>query len=113
MLSTQSLLNIVVSSLVAEGKVLRSLISCSYFAKPDSWQNIGALMNSKSDLSAFALEVSKKMGMFYRAPPLPVDLTLVKDAMNKGNHAASAGEASDDLPVDIASVAAMFDTKTP
>lgn len=40
----------------------------------ESWQNITQLLQSQSDLSCFCLEVSKKMGMRYISPPLPVNL---------------------------------------
>jgi len=42
----------------------------------ESWQNIGALMASKADLSSFALELMKKMNMRYVAPPMPIDLNI-------------------------------------
>jgi len=46
----------------------------------ESWQNIGAILQSKADVSSFCLEVSKKMGMRFIAPPMPVDLSLVGKA---------------------------------
>jgi hypothetical protein len=42
----------------------------------ESWQNVGAILNSKADLSSFCLEVMKKMEMGYSSPPLPVALTV-------------------------------------
>ena len=42
----------------------------------ESWQQIGALLTSKAALSSFAQELSKKMGMRYQSPPMPVDLNV-------------------------------------
>ena len=42
----------------------------------ESWQSIGALLSSKAEVSAFCLELSKKMDMRYKSPPLPVDLSM-------------------------------------
>lgn len=47
----------------------------------EAWQNLNAILNSKADLTSFALEVSKQLGMRYVAPPLPVDLQM-RDSMN-------------------------------
>jgi len=40
----------------------------------EGWQNIGAILTSKADLSSYCLELSKKLDMRYEAPPLPVNL---------------------------------------
>jgi hypothetical protein len=37
-------------------------------------QNIGQVLDSKANLTSYCHEVQKKLGMQYRAPPLPVDL---------------------------------------
>lgn len=42
----------------------------------EKWSEIGALLQSKAELSSFALEVSKKMDMRYVPPALPVDLNI-------------------------------------
>lgn len=42
----------------------------------ESWQNLGAILNSKADVTSFSLEVAKQLGMNYIAPPLPVNLTM-------------------------------------
>ena len=34
------------------------------------------MLDAKAEITSFALEVSKKMGMSYHAPALPVDLTV-------------------------------------
>jgi hypothetical protein len=46
-------------------------------AHMESWQNIGIILQEKADVSSFCLEVSKKMGMRFIAPPMPIDLSLV------------------------------------
>lgn len=38
-------------------------------------QNIGQILDSKSNLVTYCHEVQKKLGMQYTAPPLPVDLS--------------------------------------
>jgi len=43
----------------------------------ESWQNIAIILQEKADVSSFCLEVSKKMGMRFIAPPMPIDLSLV------------------------------------
>jgi hypothetical protein len=42
----------------------------------DSWQNIGVVLQSKADVTSFCLELTKKLEMRYRSPPLPVDLNV-------------------------------------
>jgi hypothetical protein len=41
----------------------------------EKWQNIGAILQSKADLSSFILEVTKKLDMRYESPPMPVNLS--------------------------------------
>ena len=41
----------------------------------EKWQNIGAILQSKADLSSFILEVTKKLDMKYESPPMPVNLS--------------------------------------
>jgi len=89
----------------------------------ESWQSIGALKQSKADLTSFTLELSKKMGMQYSAPPLPVDLTMKQGFSNISDVAPSVpveqqrgvGSAEDASQgsgsMDIGSIAAMFDQK--
>eukprot|EP00977_Amphora_coffeiformis_P020775 scaffold8471_cov184-Amphora_coffeaeformis.AAC.20 len=57
----------------------------------ESWQNIGALLSSKAQVSAFCLELSKKMDMRYKNPLLPIDLSMSKiisdsTESSKGGH---------------------------
>jgi hypothetical protein len=95
-------------------------------------QNVGALLNSKADLSSFALELTKKMNMRYKSPPLPVDLSVMQrqgasfdmpmDLMNAatattqevgGGSGGGGGHVSHEShsSVDYAAIAAMFDKK--
>jgi hypothetical protein len=75
------------------------------------------LLNSKAELSSFGLELSKKMGMRYVAPPMPVNLT-----MNEGSplptlpdgvgHRERADEASQGFgSFDLHALNAMFEKK--
>ena len=41
------------------------------------WVQWGELMQSKSDLLVFSMELSKKLDIFYEKPSVPVDLRLV------------------------------------
>jgi hypothetical protein len=43
----------------------------------ESWQQIGALLTSLANLSAFAFELSKEMKMGYKAPVMPVELKMM------------------------------------
>jgi hypothetical protein len=83
----------------------------------ESWQNLGALLESKAQLSSFGLELSKKMDMRYVSPPMPIDLNLqqkdarilnvpVPDVIERMPESENLNE------FDVAdSVAAMFGTK--
>ncbi len=42
----------------------------------ESWQNVGAILTSKAELSSFCLELSKELGMRYIQSPLPVHLEI-------------------------------------
>ena len=41
----------------------------------ESRQNVGQILDSKGNLISFCHEVQRMLGMDYRAPPLPVDLS--------------------------------------
>ena len=45
----------------------------------EKWQNIGPVLNSKAEVASYCLEVQKKLGMRYTAPPLPVNLGINKE----------------------------------
>jgi len=36
------------------------------------------ILSSKAEVASFCLELSKKMGMRYKSPPLPVNLTMAR-----------------------------------
>lgn len=40
------------------------------------WQDIGPILQSKADVASYCLELAKKLGMRYTAPPLPVNLSM-------------------------------------
>lgn len=42
----------------------------------EAWQNIVPMLDAKAEITSFALEVAKKMGMSYHAPALPVNLSV-------------------------------------
>ena len=42
----------------------------------ESWQNVGAILQSQADVASFCLEVSKQMDMRFIAPPMPIDLNM-------------------------------------
>jgi hypothetical protein len=50
----------------------------------DSWQNIGVVLQSKADVTSFCLELTKKLEMRYRSPPLPVELNVTSRAEDVG-----------------------------
>lgn len=57
----------------------------------ESWQQIGALLNSKSNVHKFAFELSKELNMGYQSPPMPIILD-------------QNGEGTDAEDVDIAAI---------
>lgn len=85
----------------------------------ESWQNIGALLSSKAQVSAFCLELSKKMDMRYKSPTLPVDLSVVDKNSHFGNfgltdenaHISSRFGESGEGPGHIQDRAALFADK--
>lgn len=44
----------------------------------ESWQDIGTVNASKAEVASFGLELSKKLDMRYRSPPLPVNLNMMQ-----------------------------------
>ena len=38
----------------------------------EPWQSVGAVLDSKANLVSYSHEVQKKLGMQYKAPPLPI-----------------------------------------
>lgn len=69
------------------------MISPVYVEHRESWQQTAALLTSKAELSSFALELMKKMNIKYRAPPMPIDLSMTRAADSSvGNVADLASE---------------------
>ena len=42
----------------------------------EPWQNVGTVLDSKGNLMSYCAEVQKMLGIQYKAPPMPIDLTL-------------------------------------
>eukprot|EP00980_Cylindrotheca_fusiformis_P014042 scaffold3670_cov124-Cylindrotheca_fusiformis.AAC.18 len=59
----------------------------------ESWQQIGALLNSLADLQAFAFELSKELKMGYKAPTMPIELSMMNN--NAGQQGAANGQPVD------------------
>ncbi|GKY96897.1 hypothetical protein MPSEU_000648700 [Mayamaea pseudoterrestris] len=98
----------------------------------ESWQHLTMVNNSKADLTSFCLELSKKMNMRFRSPPMPIDLNFMGGAgwnsqidqlMNnsQGPSPRPSGEDDERLPsrersntvesVDWRAVSEMFEFK--
>lgn len=74
----------------------------------ETWQNIGAISNSKAELTSFSLEVSKQLGLRYTAPALPVDLSMVS-GRTSGEKAQAGGEvAPDNDSAALGAIQSMF-----
>ena len=56
------------------------------------WQNIGPILQSKADLAAFSLEVSKKLGLRYHSPPKPIHLSINEEKDQHAEHVAGVSE---------------------
>jgi hypothetical protein len=84
----------------------------------ESWASWGALMLSKAHLSSFSLELSRKLDIRFKSPPLPVDLSVVNHVntmdptalMNQDSTLSlSPGSATlTSLTADLASLQAKF-----
>jgi hypothetical protein len=104
--------------------------SLTFLLASTTGQNVGALLTSKAELVTFALELTKKMNLRYKSPPLPVDLSVMQRQSDNTNmpmdflNAASAGNqefdggGGENVPsheshasTDYAAIAAMFDKK--
>ena len=57
----------------AEAGFIEYMVVCTHRL---SWVEWTTIHTSKADLINFCSEVSKQLGIWYRAPPLPVDLTF-------------------------------------
>ena len=86
----------------------------------ESWQNIGAILQSKADVASYCLEVSKKLDMKYTAPALPVNLSLLGLESEQQQQKSDIGSLNmDSIPdmdtgsqssmsPDVRSIAALF-----
>jgi hypothetical protein len=80
-----------------------------------SGQNVIPLLVCKAQVSAFCLELSKKLDMRYKSPPLPVDLSLVQRTTGTHDDQDSVIAKLAELNADsesIKNVEAMFEMKT-
>lgn len=48
-----------------------------------AWVNYGEIIQSKADLMHFSMELAKKLDIWYRNPPLPVDLSILGGNLNE------------------------------
>lgn len=51
----------------------------------EPWQSVPQVLDSKANLVTYCNEVQKKLGMKYRAPPLPVDLRSVQQLLQNNS----------------------------
>jgi len=72
------------------------------------------MLDAKAEITSFALEVSKKMGMSYHAPALPVDLTVGRRDTDRNDESESLANLEEmiksptaALP-DVSKIAALF-----
>lgn len=42
----------------------------------DSWQNVGTVLDSKGNFMSYCTEVQKMLGIQYKAPHLPIEMTI-------------------------------------
>jgi hypothetical protein len=42
----------------------------------DSWQNVGTILDSKGNFMSYCTEVQKMLGIQYKAPHLPIEMTI-------------------------------------
>ena len=70
----------------------------------EKWQNVGTILNSKAEVSSYCLEVQKKLGMKYEAPPLPVNLGINRAQQMEQSvfEREQSGDSSDGGPGAIA-----------
>jgi hypothetical protein len=74
----------------------------------ESWQNLGAVLKSKAEVTSFSMEVSTKLDMKYTSPPLPVNLKLTNGNLGiatqlsetRAENLPGDAEGSEKLPSD-------------
>lgn len=88
----------------------------------NSWQDIGPILQSKADVASYCLELAKKLGMRYIAPPLPVNLSMANnvqqqllqpteqmvDAFQEGAQSPTPSATGIPMSPDVRSLSAMF-----
>mmetsp|Transcript_19217 Transcript_19217/g.30955 ORF Transcript_19217/g.30955 Transcript_19217/m.30955 type:complete len:112 (+) Transcript_19217:200-535(+) len=50
----------------------------------ESWQQVGTVLDSKGNLMSYCTEVQKMLGIQYKAPHVPIELTM-DDSNNNNN----------------------------
>jgi small-conductance mechanosensitive channel len=89
-----------------------------------TWAEWTTIMLSKADLILFSVELQKKLGIYYKTPPLPVDLSMgslqaVQRAQQEGLTVTPADMATGGIPnemlssPDISGLQALFPPRTP
>ena len=69
----------IVESFHTLNKLFHAVFYLSLFcAQREAWQSLISILESKAEVSSFCLELSKKLDMRYKSPPLPVDLAFVQ-----------------------------------
>lgn len=58
----------------------------------EAWSQVGAVLDSKANLTTFCLDVAKQLNMHYKAPPLPVDLQYRPAPEDTGRNAHGSNE---------------------
>ena len=80
----------------------------------EKWQNIGTILNSKAEVASYCLEVQKKLGMRYEAPPLPVNLGInnrtqqMEQSVFEREQSGASGDSSSDQHPDFSMLASLF-----
>lgn len=77
----------------------------------DGWQMIGQVLDSKANLSSYCMEVTKQLGLTYRAPPLPVDLTYAKASTDFQKDSVTEEVDGESRLQDFRSIAPKFNIK--
>ena len=88
--------------------LLKALVALG--SQRETWQNVGALVQSKAEVASFCLELTKKLDMRYALPPMPVELSMsnktgVDNESVAARFQAMAATAGDD-------VAALFSQRS-
>jgi hypothetical protein len=65
----------------------------------ESWQNVGTVLDSKGNLMSYCTEVQKMLGIQYKAPHVPIELTTAVGDRNTLNEEFLA-KTTYDIPVD-------------